>query len=49
LVYVFGIKLTKGDYLIIVSFKKDKVFENYKNRWQIEIMFKAFKTKGFNV
>jgi hypothetical protein len=49
LVYVAAMKLAKGEYLIIVSFKKDNAIENYKNRWQIETMFKAFKTKGFNV
>ena len=35
---------------IIVSSKKDKcLIETYKGRWQIETMFKALKTSGFNI
>ncbi len=50
LVYVSGMKIKNGEYLIIVSFdKQQQTMLNYKQRWQIETMFKAFKTKGFNI
>ena len=50
LVYVSGMKIKNGQYLIIVSFdKQQQTMLNYKQRWQIETMFKAFKTKGFNI
>jgi hypothetical protein len=50
LVYVSGMKIKNGEYLIIVSYdKQQQALLNYKERWQIETMFKAFKTKGFNV
>lgn len=49
LVYVSGMKIKNGQYLIIVSYNKQQdALLNYKQRWQIETMFKAFKTKGFN-
>lgn len=48
LVYVSGMKIKNGEYLIIVSYDKQQLaLLNYKQRWQIETMFKAFKTKGF--
>jgi hypothetical protein len=50
LVYVSGTKIKNGEYLIIVSYdKQQEALFNYKERWQIETMFKAFKTKGFNI
>lgn len=50
LVYVSGMKIKNGQYLIIVSYNKPQdALLNYKQRWQIETMFKAFKTKGFNI
>lgn len=50
LVYVSGTKIKNGEYLIIVSYdKQQEALLNYKERWQIETMFKAFKTKGFNI
>jgi hypothetical protein len=50
LVYVSGMKLNRGEYLIIVSYNNQhQALLNYKQRWQIETMFKAFKTKGFNM
>jgi Transposase DDE domain len=49
LVYVEAMKLQKGEMLIIVSFKQNNAIEIYKDRWQIETLFKAFKTKGFNI
>jgi hypothetical protein len=42
-------KLDKQEMLIIVSFKQQNTIETYKDRWQIETLFKAFKTKGFNI
>jgi hypothetical protein len=50
LVYVSGMKIKNGQYLIIVSYdKQQQALLSYKERWQIETMFKAFKTKGFNI
>lgn len=55
LVYLSGAKTfkkgeNKHDLLIIASFnKQDQAFLNYKERWQIETMFKAMKTSGFNI
>ena len=50
LVYVSGMKLRNNEYLIIVSYnKQEEAIASYKDRWQIETMFKAFKTNGFNV
>ena len=49
LVYVEAMKIEKGELLIIVSFKQHNAIEYYRNRWQIETLFKAFKTKGFNI
>jgi hypothetical protein len=50
LIYVSGMKIKNGQYLIIVSYdKQQQAMLNYKQRWQIETMFKAFKTKGFNI
>lgn len=35
---------------IVISFKyPEDAIESYKERWQIESMFKAFKTSGFNL
>lgn len=48
--YVSGMKIKNGEYLILVSYnKQQQAMLNYKQRWQIETMFKAFKTKGFNI
>ena len=50
LVYVSGMRLKNGEYLIIVSYnQQQQALLSYKQRWQIETMFKAFKTKGFNM
>lgn len=53
-VYISGLKFVnqKGhlEFLIVVTYQKDPcVLEYYKERWQIETMFKAFKTSGFNL
>ncbi len=55
LVYLSGTKTyikseKRNDILIIASFnKQDQAFLNYKERWQIETMFRAMKTSGFNL
>ena len=55
LVYLSGVKTfikseNKYDTLIIASFnKQDQAIINYKERWQIETMFRAMKTSGFNL
>lgn len=50
LVYVSGMKLKGNEYLIIVSYdKQQQALLHYKERWQIETMFKGFKTKGFHL
>lgn len=54
LCYLSGTKLHnrngKQDFLIIVSFNKpEKGQEQYKQRWQIEMTFKAMKSSGFDI
>jgi DDE family transposase len=50
LVYVSGMKLKDGEYLIIVSYdQQQQSLSVYRQRWQIETMFKAFKSNGFNI
>jgi len=54
LCYLSGSKLNrrngKQEYLIIVSFNKpEKAQEQYKQRWQIEMTFKAMKSSGFDL
>lgn len=54
LCYVSGLKNFdrdgKVDFLILVSFNKpEESLEYYKKRWQIETLFKAFKSSGFNI
>lgn len=54
LCYLSGCKLQpkngKQDFLIIVCFKApDKAMNQYKERWQIEMCFKAMKSSGFDI
>lgn len=55
LVYLSGLKTFnlntgKVDFVIIASFNQhDQALINYKERWQIETMFKAMKSSGFNI
>lgn len=53
-VYLSGTKFIgqdgKLDYLILVSYnKREMSLHLYRKRWQIEMMFKAFKSSGFNL
>ena len=52
-VYLSGMKVINSDgkleFVIIASFKPDhSALVKYKDRWQTETMFKAFKSGGFN-
>lgn len=50
LCYISGSRLTKGEFLIIISFNKpEQAKEHYKQRWQIEMCFKAMKSSGFDI
>ena len=51
--YIAGIKTInegKTDFCIIISYNKpEESLCYYKKRWQIESLFKAFKSSGFNL
>jgi hypothetical protein len=48
--YISGCKLTKGEFLILISFNNPaQAKEHYKQRWQIEMCFKAMKSSGFDI
>jgi len=50
LCYLSGSKLHKGEYFILVSFNKPEQADfYYKQRWQIEMSFKAMKSSGFDI
>jgi hypothetical protein len=55
LVYLSGIKTFnpqngKIEFVLIASFnQQDQALINYKERWQIETMFRAMKSSGFNM
>lgn len=53
LCYLSGLKTVregKTEFLILVSFKKpEQALAYYKQRWQIETLFKAMKSSGFNI
>jgi len=47
--WVTGMRLPSGDYLIIVSNDdSDKVMSHYAKRWKIEVLFQSLKSRGFN-
>jgi hypothetical protein len=49
LLWVTGMRLLSGEYLIIVSNAgAEQALENYKKRWKIEVLFHALKSRGFN-
>ena len=40
----------KVDFVIIVSYNRpEEALAYYRDRWQIEILFRALKTSGFNL
>jgi len=48
--YISGCKQSKGEFLIIISYNEPaKAQEEYKERWQIEMCFKAMKSSGFDI
>ena len=48
--YLSGCKFQNGDFLIIVSFNKpQEARDDYAQRWQIEMCFKAMKSSGFDI
>ena len=47
--WVTGLHMPCGAYLIVVSNRPDhQALEVYKRRWQIEVLFEALKSRGFN-
>ena len=52
-VFIAGSKIRnsegKIDYIFVVSLNQGDALLEYKDRWLIESMFKAFKTSGFNL
>ena len=47
--WVSGMHLPTGAYLIVVSNRPDhQALEMYRRRWQIEVLFEALKSRGFN-
>lgn len=48
--YISGCKLDNGEFLIIISFSDpNQAQDKYKERWQIEMCFKAMKSSGFDI
>ena len=47
--WVTGMRLPSGTYLIVVSSPCDDALERYKQRWQIEVLFEALKSRGFSL
>ena len=48
IMFVTGMRLPSGEYLIVVSFDKSNlVVDDYKKRWEIETLFQCLKTRGF--
>ena len=48
--YISGCKLNNGEFLIVISYDRpQQAKQDYKQRWQIEMCFKAMKSSGFNI
>ena len=48
--WVSGMRLPDGAYLIVVSNRTGhQALERYKRRWQIEVLFEALKSRGFDL
>ena len=46
--FVCGLRLLDGDYLIVVTEKNpDTAIKDYARRWEIETLFGCLKTRGF--
>ena len=45
---LIGQRLIDGEYLIIATNSEHPNLNDYAKRWKIELMFSAFKTRGFN-
>lgn len=48
-VFVGGKRLTRGDFLIVISNQRGEPLEDYRLRWKIETLFQAFKGRGFDM
>lgn len=47
--WVTGGRLPSGEYLILVSnYISDEIMDDYKKRWEIEVLFQCLKSRGFN-
>jgi hypothetical protein len=50
LLWVTGMRLPSGEYLILVSNKNpEEAMEMYQKRWKIEVLFESLKSSGFNL
>lgn len=50
LLWITGMRLPSGDYLIIVSNDdSDQIMNDYAKRWKIEVLFQSLKSRGFNL
>jgi hypothetical protein len=48
--YLSGCRLKDGEYLILVSSEYcERPHDQYKKRWGIESLFRALKSRGFNL
>lgn len=45
---LIGKRLLDDEYLIIATNSENPTLDDYRKRWKIELMFSAFKTRGFN-
>lgn len=49
LLWVTGMRLPSGDYLIVVAHDHSaQVMNDYAKRWKIEVLFESLKSRGFN-